>query len=175
MKPCRAILTSVLLGLLSGLACSGQTELAKATPSPATAEAPPSGSTAPRREPKDLPELPEEARILAALDSVRLQPETIATSKFQDLFGDRRPARSFFRGTTVPGAWRVDVVMLDGPHETRVCPSDTRNEYRIHYNDRVGTIGSTQEVFFAAGAGMPVLIGDDDQAWAASACPRRRG
>jgi hypothetical protein len=118
------------------------------------------GARGPAREPKDLPELADEARVIAALASVGLRPENIAASKFQDLFGERRPARVFYAGNTVPGAWRVDIVFLDEAAGVRVCSTDGRHEYTIRYKERPYAMSSTQEVFFATSDRMLVMASE---------------
>jgi hypothetical protein len=128
---------------------------------PVPAATTPALTSGPAREPKDLPTLPEEQRVLVALRSVGLDPETIAVSKFQDLFGERRPARSFYAGWVVPGAWRVDIVLFEGPVTFLVCESTDRPYYyRVSYNGRQATMGSTQEVYFAAGGRYLVATSD---------------
>jgi len=155
----RRALMLVLIGALIG-GCTAQTELAAPTPKPMVPTPSAVSVIAPVRVPDELPELPEERMILAALASAGLRPENIAVSKFQDLFGERRPARVFYAGNTIPGAWRVDIVFLDEAAGIRVCSAEGGHEYTIRYKERPSAIGSTQEVFFAIGDRMLVMASE---------------
>lgn len=82
----------------------------------------------------------------------------IGVSKFQDLLKQRRDARVFSSVSAQP--WRIDIVFFDALREVRVCPATALFEYSLVVNGEPAAVGSTAEVFFAAGDRMLVLSSD---------------
>lgn len=146
--------TTLLAGCISS-------EIAPIPTRPVQVESGQTKPVGPVREPKDLPELPEESRVVAVLSSIGLQVHQIAASKFQDLFRERRPARVFGSAPFIREPWRVDIVFFDSLRDVRVCPSPAGgHSYTILLNGERAAMAGIQEVFFAAGDRLLVMASD---------------
>lgn len=147
-----------IAALLAGCMSS---EIAPIPTRPVQVESSPSAAGGPARNPKDLPELAEESRVIAVLSSIGIQVDHIAVSKFQDLFRERRPARVFGSSFFISNPWRIDIVFFDGIRDVRVCPSPAgSHSYTILLNGERAGMASIQEVFFAAGDRLFVMASD---------------
>lgn len=136
--------TLVLAACLVSTACASATDASRqSTPSPATgspvASASRSLTPGPAREPATLPVFPEEAAVVAALDTAGIRLALIGGSKFEDLLGERQRARVFIERAGAGGAG-ADVLFLDRPMpDLRVCVSKAAsgpNRYEIFLGDR---------------------------------------
>jgi len=103
------------------------------------------------REPATLPVFPEEAAVVAALNSAGIPLTLIGASKFETLLGDRQRARVFIAAPGAGGAG-ADILFLERPiNNVRVCASQAASgpRYDIFIGDRFVDSGEGQTAFYS--------------------------